>query len=54
MKWCWGTSNPATIMTEPGIGAPDLHRAAHQGLFEEIIARESPMRFCQPSADKPR
>ncbi len=32
-------SNPATIMTDPGIGAPHLHRAAHQGISR---SRSSP------------
>jgi len=35
-------SNPATIMTRPGIRDRDLHRAAAPGPVTQIIARERP------------
>ena len=35
-------SNPATIMTDPGLRRSDLRRAHHADVAEQIIAREKP------------
>jgi len=54
-------SNPATIMTDPGLADATYIEPITPNFVEKIIAREKPnvpeggfSRFCRPWADRPR